>query len=206
MAQGFKLVLRPSKPGEKDSEKKFYAVSKTNGISSMKTLCKLISARSTVSSADVKAVLDNLNFVLDMELQEGRIVKFGDFGSFRISVSSDGVTDKKDFNSSMLRPPRIIFTPGGELKDTKKTLEYSRISQDGATAVALIVIARVRFNVQLVMAVLLCVAGLALVFCGFWVAPSGEIDNSVLVAFGEICTFAGALFGVDYSYKLKIKD
>ena len=31
MAQGFKLVLRPSKPGEKDSEKKFYAVSKTNG-------------------------------------------------------------------------------------------------------------------------------------------------------------------------------
>ena len=134
MAQGFKLVLRPSKPGEKDSEKKFYAVSKTNGTSSMKTLCKLISARSTVSSADVKAVLDNLNFVLDMELQEGRIVKFGDFGSFRISVSSDGVTDKKDFNSSMLRPPRI--TPGGELKDTKKTLEYSRISQDGATAEA----------------------------------------------------------------------
>ena len=55
MAQGFKLVLRPSKPGEKDSEKKFYAVSKTNGTSSMKTLCKLISARSTVSSADVKA-------------------------------------------------------------------------------------------------------------------------------------------------------
>ena len=72
--------------------------------------------------------------------------------------------------------------------------------------VALIVIARVRFNVQLVMAVLLCVAGLTLVFCGFWVAPSGEIDNSVLDAFGEICTFAGALFGVDYSYKLKIKD
>lgn len=95
MAQGFKLVLRPSKPGEKDSEKKFYAVSKTNGTSSMKTLCKLISARSTVSSADVKAVLDNLNFVLDMELQEGRIVRLGDFGSFRISVSSDGVTDKR---------------------------------------------------------------------------------------------------------------
>ena len=72
--------------------------------------------------------------------------------------------------------------------------------------VALIAIARMRFNVQLVMAVLLCVTGLTLVFCGFWVAPSGEIDNSVLVAFGEISTFAGALFGVDYSYKLRIKN
>lgn len=136
MAQDFKLVVRPSKPGEKGSEKKFYAVSKTNGTSSMKTLCKLISARSTVFVGRCEGGMDNLNFVLDMELQEGRIVKFGDFGSFRISVSSDGVTDKKDFNSSMLRPPRIIFTPGGELKDTKKTLEYSRISQDGATAEA----------------------------------------------------------------------
>ena len=75
MAQGFKLVLRPSKPGEKDSEKKFYAVSKTNGTSSMKTLCKLISARSTVSSADVKAVLDNLNFahIDGPEVQKGKV-------------------------------------------------------------------------------------------------------------------------------------
>lgn len=55
------------------------------------------------------------------------------------------------------------------------------------------------------MAVLLCVAGLTLVFFGFWVPPTGEIDSSVLVAFGEVCTFSGALFGVDYSYKIKVK-
>ena len=60
-----------------------------------------------------------------------------------------------------------------------------------------------RVNIQLVMAVLLCAAGLTLVFSAFWVAPAGEIHNSVLVAFGEISTFAGALFGVDYSYKIK---
>ena len=47
MAQGFKLVLRPSKPGEKDSEKKFYAVSKTNGTSSNQSL--LLQWRHTVS-------------------------------------------------------------------------------------------------------------------------------------------------------------
>lgn len=39
----------------------------------------------------------------------------------------------------------------------------------------------------------------------FWifVAPLGEIDNSVLVAYGETSTFAGALFGVDYTYRFK---
>lgn len=127
MAQGFKLVQRPSKPGVVDSEKKFYAVSKNNGTSGLKHLCKMIAARSTVSSADVKAVLDNLNFVMDMELQEGRIVQLGELGNFRMSVSSDGVTDVKDFNHSMIRKPRLIFTPGSELRETKSTLEFSRI-------------------------------------------------------------------------------
>ena len=49
-------------------------------------------------------------------------------------------------------------------------------------------------------------SGLVLLFSGFWVDPTGEIDGSVLVAFGEMCTFAGALFGVDYSYKLRNKN
>ncbi|MBP3517700.1 MAG: hypothetical protein J6K31_04730 [Parabacteroides sp.] len=63
-----------------------------------------------------------------------------------------------------------------------------------------------RLTVQLIMAVLLTMSGIVLLFCGFWVDPKGEVDNSVLVAFGEISTFAGALFGVDYSYKLRVKE
>lgn len=58
-------------------------------------------------------------------------------------------------------------------------------------------------TIQLFMAVLLVLSGIVLIFSGFWVAPEGEIHNSVLVAFGEVGTFAGALLGVDYSYKLK---
>lgn len=56
---------------------------------------------------------------------------------------------------------------------------------------------------QLYIATILCLAGIILLFMGFWVPPQGEIDSSVLVAFGEVSTFAGALFGVDYKYKRK---
>ena len=63
-----------------------------------------------------------------------------------------------------------------------------------------------RLTVQLTMAILLTMSGIVLLFCGFWIEPQGEVDNSVLVAFGEISTFAGALIGVDYSYKLRIKN
>lgn len=60
-----------------------------------------------------------------------------------------------------------------------------------------------KLNLQLGTAVFLVLAGVVLLYCGFWVVPTGRIDNSVLVAFGELSTFAGALFGVDYSYKFK---
>jgi len=60
-----------------------------------------------------------------------------------------------------------------------------------------------RWSWQLLIAILLTVAGLVLLFLGFFFAPQGEIHHSVLVAFGEVSTFAGALFGVDYSYKVK---
>ncbi|MDR1879688.1 MAG: hypothetical protein LBQ78_01995 [Tannerellaceae bacterium] len=59
-----------------------------------------------------------------------------------------------------------------------------------------------RINLQLGMAILLTLSGIALLFCGFWIDPKGEIESSVLVAFGETCTFSGALFGVDYRYKV----
>lgn len=45
-------------------------------------------------------------------------------------------------------------------------------------------------------AVMLTLSGVALLFMGFWVAPEGIIDSSVLIAFGEIMTCAGALYGI----------
>lgn len=59
-----------------------------------------------------------------------------------------------------------------------------------------------KMNIQLATAVVLALAGVVLIMMGFWVSPIGQIHNSVLVAFGEISTFSGSLFGVDYFYKL----
>ena len=60
-----------------------------------------------------------------------------------------------------------------------------------------------RLDIQLLTAAVLSVGGLVLLFCGAFVSPQGEIHQSLLVGFGEIATFAGALFGIDYVYKRK---
>ncbi|WP_080902970.1 HU family DNA-binding protein [Parabacteroides sp. Marseille-P3160] len=125
MAQFIKLVKTPAKPGVKDSGYKLMARNVSQGKTNLAALCQLISARSSISSADVKAVLDSLNFVMDYELKQGRIVQFDSFGNFRLSVSSDRVDEKKDFDTSLLRKPKIVFTPSGSLQETRKTVKFS---------------------------------------------------------------------------------
>ena len=58
-------------------------------------------------------------------------------------------------------------------------------------------------NIQLITAAILSLGGLVLLFCGVYIDPQGQIHESLLVAFGEVATFSGALMGIDYVYKKK---
>ncbi len=62
-------------------------------------------------------------------------------------------------------------------------------------------ISKSQARTQLFCCVILILAGVSLLIAGFSTEPKGEIHPSVLIAFGEILTFAGALFGVDYHYR-----
>ena len=61
-----------------------------------------------------------------------------------------------------------------------------------------------KFDTQLLLGVLITIFGLALITLSFFVKPVGYIDPTVLTAFGEILTFAGALLGIDANYRIHI--
>lgn len=63
-----------------------------------------------------------------------------------------------------------------------------------------------RPNIQLITAAVMSIGGLVLLFCGIFIAPQGQIHESLLIGFGEVATFAGALFGIDYTYKYRNKN
>ena len=50
---------------------------------------------------------------------------------------------------------------------------------------------------RFLIAALLVVFGILLIIAAFVVPPTGVIDPTVLTAYGETLTFAGALFGID---------
>jgi hypothetical protein len=58
-------------------------------------------------------------------------------------------------------------------------------------------------NIQLLLAIIICLFGCALLIAGISLPPIGVIDSSLLVAYGETLTFAGSLIGIDYHYRYK---
>lgn len=63
-----------------------------------------------------------------------------------------------------------------------------------------------KFNLQIVTAAILAIGGLVMLFCGVYIEPQGQIHESLLIGFGEVATFAGALFGIDAAYSKKLWD
>jgi len=126
MAVTYVVVPRgnPSKPAE---PKKFYAQAKSSGELTFRKLSKEISEGSTtVSDTDVLAVLNDLVKILKRHLDNGSIVRFGDFGSFQITVSSDGAEEASKFNSSLIRKPKVTFRPGIDLREMMNNLKYEK--------------------------------------------------------------------------------
>ena len=61
-------------------------------------------------------------------------------------------------------------------------------------------------NVKEWSALLLIVAGIALVFVGMLVEPQGQIHESVIYIFAQILIYCGSIFGIDMYIKKSIKE
>ena len=69
----------------------------------------------SLSSSDVKACLDALEYCITEAMKEGKSVRLGDLGSFRPTISSFGTTERNKANSTLVRAVRVRFTMSGQM-------------------------------------------------------------------------------------------
>lgn len=126
MSISYKVIQRPQPGVAGGGEKKYYAAAVTNGERDINQLTTFIEKISTVSGADIRAVLYALVDAVTTELSEGRIVRMGDLGYFRVSLSSKGLDTEEEVTSAAIKDARIIFTPGPRIKTMLETLKYEK--------------------------------------------------------------------------------
>ena len=109
-----KYVIKP-KRNLRNNTVKYYAQIAPINATDLSEVASQIEAQSTVSSADVKGVLDQLQIVVQEQLRAGRSVRLGDLGSFRPTLSSFGTTERDKANSNLIRHVRVRFSMSGQM-------------------------------------------------------------------------------------------
>lgn len=122
----FKAVERRN-PQLPDDPKKFYPLVKSTGTIDVRTISEELSDASTLNSVDIRAVLFGLEKSLLKYLQDGYIVKFGDLGTFRPSVSGTGADTADELTASSVTKKRILFSPSPLLKRTVATAPVKKV-------------------------------------------------------------------------------
>lgn len=60
-------------------------------------------------------------------------------------------------------------------------------------------------DLKYIIAFILIITAVILIFCGFWVEPTGIIDNSVITMVGLIFAFVGSILGIDAHYSVMME-
>lgn len=80
-----------------------------------KKIAERLAAISTVSKADVAAVLAELPGVLADYMSQGKSVRLDGLGTFRYTLSTEGVEQEADFDfQKQVKAVRVSFTPQRE--------------------------------------------------------------------------------------------
>ena len=128
MARTVKYSVIPRiNPRDRETEPKFYAQVKVSGDVSMREMCERIQQSCTVTKADVHAVLIAMEDVIVDALKGGEIIRLGDLGTLRVSLSSKGALTEKEYTSSLITKSRIIFRPGSILSEALANLSFTKL-------------------------------------------------------------------------------
>ncbi|MDY3318876.1 HU family DNA-binding protein [Riemerella anatipestifer] len=120
-------TIQKAQPGVAGGgDKKFYASPVYQGEKTLEGLTKDIEKISTVSGADIRAVLYALVDVMQNSLSDGQIVRLGELGSMRVSLSSEGKAKEEEVTSAAIRNTKVLFTPGSDLKKMLQTLKFEK--------------------------------------------------------------------------------
>ena len=104
-------------PGDREDKQVPHARIISQGTLDTKYMCKMISMSSTISSADVKGVLEALNFWMGFCLSEGNSIELDGLGYFTPTLKSKITTDENGKNKVQAEIDSVSFRCATSLKE-----------------------------------------------------------------------------------------
>ncbi|MFY1046836.1 DNA-binding protein [Chryseobacterium sp. GP-SGM7] len=115
-----KNIQKPNDPP------KYYADIVGNGQTTLADLAKHAASVSTVSKADILAVLESTFSKIADDVADGKIVYVGEYFTLQAGGSSEGKDTAGEVNASSIKSVKTIFRPGKMIKDTLKLASFKK--------------------------------------------------------------------------------
>ncbi|MCD8167432.1 MAG: HU family DNA-binding protein [Bacteroides sp.] len=127
MSLKFRPIVRKLLAGVHAGQKRFFGQVRCGECIRFDKICKQVALLSTATKGDVELILDNFVEIINEQLENGNIIQLGDFGNFRIAGGSRAVEPGEKFHVSAIRRPRIVFSPGKELRRVTEKIVFEKL-------------------------------------------------------------------------------
>ena len=119
-------VVQRANPQKRDEPAKYYANIIGDGKTTMEDLAKYAAEMSTVSKADIVAVMESIFGKIASDVADGKIVYVGGYFTLQAGGSSVGEEKEKEVNSASIKSVRAVFRPGKMIKDALKLANFQK--------------------------------------------------------------------------------
>jgi predicted histone-like DNA-binding protein len=121
----YKLVARKN-PQDREEPPKWYAAPINDGKVRQQDIAADIVNLSSLARGDVGNVINSVIDTVPKYLVMGKSVSLGELGTFRVSFSSEGVEDSKDFTVDKISGIRVVFIPSPELRKKLDNIHFEK--------------------------------------------------------------------------------
>jgi predicted histone-like DNA-binding protein len=125
MSIKFNIVER-GRPGHSEAPKKYYPSIQSTGRVTVRQLAERASRMSTLSTPDMIAAIEALLAIIPQELADGNIVELGDFGSFWLRFSAEGVEDPAKVRGDQITTLIPRFMPGKQFRYKLGSVKFKK--------------------------------------------------------------------------------
>lgn len=119
-------VVQKVNPQDREGPRKYYPLLVTDGRSNQRALALEAADRSTLSDADMDAAMTNLLALIPKHLADGKIVDLGEFGTFRLSISTEGSGTAETITSRNIKKVKVRFTPGPAFRKALENVTFEK--------------------------------------------------------------------------------
>lgn len=132
------IFLKPVQrrnPSDKDAPMRWYPVQYTTKLVDETEVAELIADETTLNPMEAQMAIRQLRKVVQRLLLDGKSVKLGNWGTFNVTLSTEGAETKEALTARNVKTVNINFQPGTELKAAMQRADFvwlNKITESGS--------------------------------------------------------------------------